>query len=186
MNAKLKPLTDNEWPESVAELREGFAGRLNVYRMMANHPDLLAAWAPLREHVVTQRALSDQQSEVVILRTGYRLRAPYEWAHHVSRARAVGIEEQRIAAMAGPLEHITGSDRLLARAVDELTDNARLLASTREELLDLIGTEGMFDLMATVGFYSVLGFIVNSLDVPLDSDVSAELAATPAPTAAVT
>lgn len=181
MSTKLKPLTNSEWPESVAELREGFAGRLNVYRMMAHHPDLLAAWAPLREHVVHQRAMSDQQSEVVILRTGHNLHAPYEWAHHVSRARAVGMDDLRIATLAGPLEEMSAADRILARAVDELMTNARLLPGTREELLNKIGAEGMFDLMATVGFYSVLGFIVNSLDVPIDEKVAAEMAANPVP-----
>lgn len=181
MSTEFKPLSDGEWPESVAALRKGFAGRLNVYRVMAHHPDLLAAWAPLREHIVRQRAMTDQQSEVVILRTGHNLRAPYEWAHHVSRGRAVGMEDARIAALAGPLENMADDDRILARAVDELMTEARLLPRTRDALIRAIGAEGMFDLMATVGFYSVLGFIVNSLDVPIDQDVAAELAERPAP-----
>ena len=35
------PLTDAEWPEEIADLRDGFAGTLNVYRAMAHHPALL-------------------------------------------------------------------------------------------------------------------------------------------------
>lgn len=181
MSQEFKPLEDADWPESVAALRKGFAGRLNVYRVMAHHPELLAAWAPLRQHVVRDRAMSDQQSEVVILRTGHNLGAPYEWAHHVSRGRAVGMEDARIASLAGPLEGMAAEDRTLARAVDELMGDARLLPGTRQAVIALIGAHGMFDLMATVGFYSVLGFIVNSLDVPIDADVAAELAASPAP-----
>lgn len=181
MSQEFKPLTDAEWPEAAAALRDGFAGRLNVYRVMAHHPALLSAWAPLRQHVVRDRAMTDQQSEVVILRTGHNLRAPYEWAHHVSRGRAVGMAEARIATMAGPLEDMSDEDRVLARAVDELMSEARLLPDTRAALIAAIGAEGMFDLMATVGFYSVLGFIVNSLDTPVDADVAAELQARPAP-----
>ena len=181
MDVELKPLNDTDWPQSVAGLREGFAGRLNVYRTMAHHPALLAAWAPLREHVVRQRAMSDQQSEAVILRTGHHMQSSYEWAHHVSRGRAVGMSEERIASLAGPLEGMAPEDRILARAVDDLVEDARLLASTRRDVIRLIGHEGMFDLMATVGFDSVLGFIANSLDVPLDDDVAAELQSRPAP-----
>ncbi|WP_299839952.1 carboxymuconolactone decarboxylase family protein [uncultured Paracoccus sp.] len=181
MVKEFQPLGDNDWPESVAGLKGGFATRLNVYRTMAHHPALLTAWAPLRQHVVLDRALSDQQSEVVILRTGHNLQAPYEWAHHVSRGRAVGMEDARIAALAGPLEGIGDGDRILARAVDELMENARLLPSTRADLLAAVGSAGMFDLMATVGFYSVLGFIVNSCETPVDADVAAELARRPAP-----
>ena len=33
----------------------------------------------------------------------------------------------------------------------------------------------MFDVIATVGFYSVLGFIVESFDTPIDAAVAAEL-----------
>ncbi|TRW97749.1 carboxymuconolactone decarboxylase family protein [Paracoccus sp. M683] len=179
MAEKFQPLTDADWPEDLADLAGGFATRLNVYRVMAHHPALLRAWAPLRQHVVLDRALSDQQSEVVILRTGHNLRAPYEWGHHVARGRAVGMDDARIASLAGPLEGIEDDDRILARAVDELMDQARLLPSTRAELLAAVGAGGMFDLMATVGFYSVLGFIVNSTETPLDADIAAGLAAQP-------
>lgn len=185
MTAEFEPLTDDQWPENIAALRNGFAGRLNVYRVMAHHPDLLAAWAPLRDHVVRKRAMSDQQSEVVILRTGHNLAAPYEWAHHVSRGRAVGMEDSRIASLAGPLEGMLTEDRILAGAVDDLMRDARLLPETRDDLIGAIGAEGMFDLMATVGFYSVLGFIVNSFDTPVDDDIAAELAARPAPSSAI-
>lgn len=181
MRDDFKPLSDADWPEDIAALRHGFAGRLNVYRVMAHHPALLAAWAPLREHVVRNRAMSDQQSEVVILRTGHNLNAPYELAHHVSRGRAVGLDEARIAALAGPLQGIASEDRVLAAAVDELIADARLGEDSCAAVIDLIGPKGLFDLMATVGFYSVLGFIVNSFDTPVDSDVAAELAARPAP-----
>ena len=38
---------------------------------------------------------------LVILRTGHHMKAPYEWAHHVSRGRACGMSDARIAAIAG-------------------------------------------------------------------------------------
>lgn len=180
---QFKPLTEPEWPESIRNLHDGFAGRLNIYRTMAHHPALLTAWAPLRQHVVRDRAMTDQQSEVVILRTGHNLRSGYEWAHHVSRGRSVGMSEARIAALAGPLDAMADEDRVLARAVDELVLDARLSASARQDLIGLIGPDGMFDLMATVGFYSVLGFIANSLEVPVDDDIVAELQTRPAPEA---
>jgi len=181
MAEQFKPLNDSEWPEAVAALRDGFAGRLNVYRTMAHHPALLAAWAPLRQHVVRDRAMTDQQSEVVILRTGHQLRSDYEWAHHVSRGRAVGMTDARIATLAGPLDGMADEDQVLAGAVDELIADSRLSQTTRRGVIDLVGAGGMFDLMATVGFYSVLGFIANSLDVPVDADIVAELQARPAP-----
>jgi 4-carboxymuconolactone decarboxylase len=173
---KYPPVDDAHWPQSLDDLKGGFATRLNVYRTMAHHPALLSAWAPLRDHVVVQTALGRQFSEVVILRTGHHMGSAYEWAHHVSRGRAVGLSDARIAAIAGPIESMEPADAALAAAVDALIENKRLGDQTREAVLALVGTAGLFDLMATVGFYMTLGFIVNSFDTPLDADVAAELA----------
>lgn len=170
------PLTDAEWPASIADLKAGFAGQLNVYRTMAYHPDLLRAWAPLRQHIVKDMALSQQQSEVVILRTGVRLGSAYEWAHHVSRGRAVGLSDARIAAIRDMPE---GEDGLLVRAVDALFDHHRLPAEMEAELAARFGRAGVFDIIATVGFYRILGAILMTYDTPIDTAIAEELARAP-------
>jgi len=166
------PLSDADWPEAIASLRDGFAGALNVYRVMAHNPELLAGWAPLRQHVVKDSTLGPERSELAILRTAHRLGSPYEWSHHVSRARALGFSDARIAAMRGIPE---GEDGLIARAVDQLIDKRRLDAGLEAELADTIGRKAVIDLMATVGFYSVLGYLVMTYDTPLDDNVAREL-----------
>ena len=44
----LPPLTDAQWPSDLADLLKGFAGGLNVYRVMAHNPALLRAWEGLQ------------------------------------------------------------------------------------------------------------------------------------------
>lgn len=172
------PITDADWPAEIDDLRTGFAGQLNVYRVMAHHPALLRAWAPLRQHLVKDSALGPARSEVVILRTAHRLGSPYEWAHHVSRARALGFSDARIAAT----RHMPdGEDGLIVRAVDAVVDGHRLPAPLEAELASAIGRHGVFDLIATVGFYSVLGTLLLTYDTPIDAGVAAELAQRPFP-----
>ena len=175
----LKPLTDAHWPRDIARMRGGFAGGLNVYRTMAHHPALLAAWTQLREHIVHQTALGRARSEVVILRTGFRLGSEYEWHQHIERARKLGLEDARIASIIGPKEAMTEEDRLLTDAVDELFDTSRLTPETRQRLFTALGKAAILDLMATVGFYSTLGFILNTFETPLDDDIAQELAQNP-------
>lgn len=171
-----RPLSDQEWPAEILDLRDGFAGQLNVYRTMAHHPALLRAWAPLRQHVVKDTTLGAARSEVVILRTAVRFGSDYEWAHHVSRARALGLSDERIAALrAMPV----GEDGLIARAVDALVDERRLSEEIRAELEPVIGVEGIIDLIATVGFYSVLGYLLMTYDTPIDDNIAAEMAERP-------
>lgn len=174
-NQKFPPLLDDLWPESVSSLKGGFATQLNVYRTMAHNPALLAAWAPLRQHVVKDNALGEELSEVAILRTGHRLGSSYEWAQHVHRARAVGMTDSRINKVRGPLENMRKDDATIARAVDELFYEKRLSPHTQSALVELVGKEGMFDVIATVGFYSTLGYILNSFETPLDDDIAQAL-----------
>jgi len=175
----LAPLTDADWPESLSHLRERFMGKANVYRVMAHHPALVEAWASLRAHVVLESALGPERLEVVILRTAHRLGARYEWDHHVIRARREGLTDARILAIGGDGTALSVSDGLLVRAVDALIDGARLPAGLRDEVLAALGPEATLDLMATVGFYSTLGFILNSFETPRDADTAEELSAHP-------
>lgn len=170
------PLSNENWPDEIVDMLPGFAGALNVYRTMAHHPALLKAWAPLRQHIVKDSVLGPVRSEVVILRAAYRMGSTYEWAHHVSRARALGMTDARIRAIGETPE---GEDALIAEAVDALFDLRRLPADLEKRLSDLISQQGVFDLIATVGFYSVLGYMLMTYDTPIDEAVAKELAESP-------
>lgn len=176
MSSPCPPLADAEWPEEILDLRMGFAGALNVYRTMAHHPALLRAWAPLRQHVVKDSALGAVRSELVILRAAYRMDSAYEWAHHVSRARGLGISDDRILAMRGAP---AGEDELIALAVDALFDRRRLPEKLEADLTAMLGRDGVLDLIATVGFYSILGYLLMTYHTPIDDAVAAELADCP-------
>jgi 4-carboxymuconolactone decarboxylase len=174
-----EPVADADWPESAMDLFGGFASQLNVYRVMAHHPRLLRAWAPLRNHVVVDNALGRQRSEVIILRAAVRLGSDYEWQHHVSRARACGLEDARIAALRGKPQDMQLEDGVLARAVDELFNDAQIDPVTLAALATLVGKEGVIDVMATVGFYSTLGYMLKTFGTPIDDAVASEMAARP-------
>lgn len=170
------PLSDADWPAGIEDMRDGFAGALNVYRTMAHHPALLRAWAPLRQHIVKDSALGPERSEVVILRAAHRMGSEYEWAHHVSRARSLGFPDARIGALRGDP---AGEDGLIARAVDALFDQKALPATLEAELAGAIGRAAVIDLIATVGFYSVLGYLLMTYRTPVDAPIAKEMAARP-------
>jgi alkylhydroperoxidase family enzyme len=167
------PTDPKKWPATLAEMRGGFAEKLNIYKVMAHHSDLLRSWKDLRAHIVTDNALGVERLEICILRAAHRLGSSYEWDHHVSRSRAIDLTDDRIFAMAGPPDEMDPEDAIIAGAVDALLDAAELDATTHSALSDLVGTEGVFDLIATVGFYQTLGYIAKSFDVPLDDGIEA-------------
>jgi len=179
MKHDFAPINDENWPLEIADMLSGFAGGLNVYRTMAHHPALLKAWSDLRDHVVNQTSLGAERSEVVILRTGSRLGSSYEWHQHIVRGRKSGLSDARIARLAGPLNGIEGDDADLAKAVDELFEKSRLSEKTYATLTPVIGKHGVLDLIATVGFYSTLGFILNTFETPLDKNIADALEENP-------
>jgi 4-carboxymuconolactone decarboxylase len=133
----------------------------------------------LRDHIVVNSALGPQHSEVVILRAGFQLGSHYEWSQHVSRARACGMDDQRIVSLKGDNQDMMAEDATLARAVDELFAHRKLSTETIDAVQDLVGKEGVLDVIATVGFYSTLGYILNSFETPLDDNIAREMADQP-------
>ncbi|MCC5992343.1 MAG: carboxymuconolactone decarboxylase family protein [Rhodobacteraceae bacterium] len=174
--ADFAPLSDADWPREIADMRDGFAGQLNVYRVMAHHPALLRAWADLRRHIVTRTALGPERAEVAILRLAHRLGSSYEWNQHVIRGLDVGLTRPRIAALAGPVAGMQPDDALLAQAVDALFDHAELSPGQLAALEDQLGREAVLDLLATAGMYLTLGFILKTTGAPLDDNIAQALA----------
>ena len=169
------PIMENKWPSELNDMKSTFADKLNIYRTMAHHPSLLRAWANLREHIVINSTLKQQQSEVVILRTGNNLQVDYEWYHHVSRARACGMSDDRINSIRLATKNMDIEDAIFANAVDEMMTQKKISTHTLDELLALVGKKGVLDTIATVGFYSTLGFILNTFNTPLDNDIFNEM-----------
>lgn len=171
----LPPLTNAQWPADLADLLDGFAGRLNVYRVMAHHPALVRAWENLRNHLVLASALSAPDQEIVILRAGHRWGSAYEWAHHVVRGRAAGLDDARIRRVRAETADLDDADPddLLIACVDELLDQGRLSPRRRDALMARVGASGVLDLMATVGMYSTLAFILNSFETPIEPQIAA-------------
>jgi 4-carboxymuconolactone decarboxylase len=168
----LPPLTEAEWPAAIADMRAGFAGKLNIYRVMAHNPALLRAWTGLRQHVVIDSALTEQQREIVILRVGHRWASSYEWRQHVARGRDAGLSDARIASARGaPESWAAGEDTALMHAVDALLDRGRLDRDQHDSLLAFLTQAAIIDLMATVGMYTTLAFLANSFAVPIDDDI---------------
>ena len=161
-------------------MRNGFATRLNVYRVMAHHPDLLKAWRQFRDHVVLENRLDPASLEIVILRTGFRRGSRYEWMQHIVRGRDAGLDDRRIeSASLDPSEAMTPTDRLLMRCVDALIDTNRLSGDLRDALRDTFGREAVLDLIATVGMYSLLAYMLESFETPVDDDIVAALELNP-------
>jgi hypothetical protein len=61
----------------------------------------------------------------------------------------------------------------------ELKNHCSIPAELEAELASILGREAVFDLIATVGFYTVLGGILQTYDTPIDPGIADELTRSP-------
>jgi len=171
-NLNITPLDVSEWDPRLSGIVENMRGRpLNVHKLLANHPALLEAWWDFRNHAVGGGDLEQRHRELVILRVAVHMRSWYEWASHVERGAKAGITLDEIERVrCGELEHGWDErDALVLRATDECFLKLRISSATRNRMRGLFKSSELLDLIAIYGVYVILGTMINTWGLELDS-----------------
>jgi alkylhydroperoxidase family enzyme len=170
----IAPLPAEEWDEEIAALRGAGSAPLNIFGTLAHHPKLLKRWIVFGNHVLAKSTLPARERELLILRTGWRCRAPYEWGQHVVIARASGLSDDEIRRVADGANAPGWApfDALLLRAADELHDDASLSESTYRAIAQRYSAQQMLDLVFTVGQYHLVSMALNTFRVERDDGVT--------------
>jgi len=157
--------------ETAKYVRSGDDGPgFNIFRALANHAKLLKRWSVFGGHVLMKSSLSPRERELLILRTGWLCKSPYEFGQHTVIGLASGILPAEIRAITvGPdAPGWSDFDRTLLRAADELVGDKRLSDVTWNALAARYDERQLLDLIFTVGQYTLVSMALNSLRVPLD------------------
>ena len=170
---RIAALSEDEWDEQAKEVLKPFAERgpvFNIFRTLANHPDLMRRWLVFANHVLGKSTLAVRERELVILRIGWLCQSGYEWGQHVLIARQAGMSDDEIrAAKTGPdTPGISELDRLLLQATDELHADAHVSDATWQALSGHLTTQQLMDLVFTVGQYNLVSMALNSFGVQPD------------------
>ena len=173
---RVLPLEDGEMTPEVREIvpprAEG--GRpLNIFTTIARHPKLLKRWLVFGSHILGKSTLSPRARELLILRTGWLCRSEYEWGQHAAIGRMVGITEEELRRITkGPDE--PGWDPLdanLLQAADQLHEDSMIGNATWAALSAVYDTRQMLDVVFTVGQYTLVSMVLNTLGVQLDEGI---------------
>ncbi len=114
-------------------------------------------------------SLSRNVIEVATLVVGSHWRAQFEWWAHERLAKQAGVSEAVIAAIKrGDCPDFSNDDEAAAYdAASELYRTQRLTDATYANAVQRFGEAGVFELIALVGYYSLISLLLNGFDVPL-------------------
>jgi alkylhydroperoxidase family enzyme len=145
----------------------------NLYRALANHPPLIAAWSEfsrvLRYDTRTPRPLR----ELVILRGAQMMRSEYEWAQHLAMARKSGVREAQIAALAQWRASAEFDAReKAALALGEAVTAGRVSDEVYAEAMRQFDHHDYVELALVAAFYAMVGRMLDAMGVPLEPELA--------------
>jgi AhpD family alkylhydroperoxidase len=143
----------------------------NLYRGLANHPRLVAAWSEfskmLRHDTRTPRALR----ELVILRGAQLMRSEYEWAQHLKMARAAGVTEAQIKDLAAWEASPQFNEReKAALGIAEAVTQGRMDGDTYAEAMKHFDHHDYVEICVVAAFYAMVGRMLDAMGIELEPD----------------
>ncbi|HEX6421212.1 MAG TPA: carboxymuconolactone decarboxylase family protein [Acidimicrobiales bacterium] len=177
---RIPPLPPAERDERARDLLERAggpaAGATNIFATLVRHPGLFRRWLPFGGKLLAGE-LPPRDRELLILRTAWNCRSPYEWGQHVRIARSAGVADADIERVAhGPAaEGWSAHDALLMAAADELHGDACVSDRTWAALADRYDERQLIEVPMLVGHYHLVAFALNSLGVQLEDGAAPDL-----------
>jgi 4-carboxymuconolactone decarboxylase len=153
-----------------ADVIAGPRGRLvGPLRAVIHSPELAARWSKLGEFLRFSTCLPPKLNELAILVTGRRWNSQVEFYIHAEAARRAGLGAEAIEAI-----RLGQAPIFAERAEHEIYEFARLLqqeGNVPEPVYRAIesrwGAQGVVELTAVVGYYTMVSMTLNVHDIPL-------------------
>ena len=170
--ARLPELTERDQiPQDKRSIFDAIArsrGKVGApFSVLMNSPEVAGRAAHLGAYVRFETTLSPPDRELAVLTTSRELDCDFEWSSHLPLALEVGIRTEAIDAVAndGDLDPLTEGEATIVRFGRELLRAHRVSDGTFQAARDRLGPQGVTDLVATFGYYSMLACVLNALEV---------------------
>ena len=118
-------------------------------------------------------SLSDQVREVAICVVGAFYRAKFEFAMHGPMAVAAGVDAAAVETIRRrgtpslPADQAAGHDLAVQLVRDHRIDDA-----TYRTAVDLLGENGVIELVTIIGYYCLVSLVLNAFEVPLQAGMN--------------
>ncbi len=136
---------------------------LRPFEVLLHRPGVARLAAELGAKVRFESTMSDHDRELVIIATAKQHRCAFEWDSHLPLARKAGVREEVIGYLEeGGAADLTETEAVLAGFVRELCTTSTVSEDTFRAAQDHLGQTGVIELAATVGYYTLLGYVMGA------------------------
>lgn len=156
--------------DAIASSRGRVSGPFSV---LLNSPEIAGRAAHLGAYIRFESTLTPAQRELAIITTAREFDCAYEWAAHAALAREAGVRESAIESIAngGDLSDLTEDEALIVGYGREILGEHRVSEGTFAAAKAQFGEQGVTELTATFGYYSMLACALNAFEVLPSADM---------------
>ena len=146
------------------EIAAGPRGRIGgPFIPLMRSPELMNRLQKVGEYLRFQNTVGLRNSEFAVLIVARHWSQPIEWAIHRPIAEKEGVLPATCDAIAEGRrpDNMTDDETLIYNVLEELRNNRSLSDTTYAQLLMRFGEQGVIDLVAHYGYYSLLAMTMN-------------------------
>jgi 4-carboxymuconolactone decarboxylase len=139
------------------------------FQVLIRAPEICEHASKLGEHLRWGTSLPDRLSELAIICTARFWRAQYEWYAHAPLAEKAGVPAAAIEAIrtgGTPILH-EPDEALVYRICNEIFRSQRLSDESFAAATSAFGEQGVVEIVAIIGYYTLIGNTLNVFRVEL-------------------
>ncbi|MGF6700383.1 4-carboxymuconolactone decarboxylase [Paraburkholderia sp. MM5496-R1] len=152
------------------EIAAGPRGSLKgPFLVLIHNPELASCVQTVGEHLRFGTAIPKTLIELAILVVAHRWNCQYEWFAHARIAREAGVKEEMISELAvGKMPSSMSPDEALVHRFSvETAWDGRPGEAALDRAEERFGRPTVLDLIAIVGYYTMLAMVLNAAQVPV-------------------
>jgi 4-carboxymuconolactone decarboxylase len=141
--------------------------------VLKHSPEMARRAIPLFGYVRNESSVPRKLRELAMITTARAMDCPYIWNAHAALAREAGLSDALVEALRDrePLPALAPDEAAVFNFSMELFRTRRVAAVTFQAVHDLLGSQGLVELTTLLGYYTMLAFNANAVELGLPGDL---------------
>ena len=143
---------------------------LGPYIPLLNHPQLAKRIERLGFFYKYESDLPRDVYQFIVLEVGRQSGVEFVWRDHLEKARAAGVPDAVIDAIASGSNKLDQPYQLVREIMDWAFRFKSIPEKLQDEAIETLGLHGFLEIVTLCGFYTMIGMVNACFDVPLPKE----------------